>query len=493
MKASKRDLFKVWILGFFISAGLWSFTSCQENKKPSFIIIAADQLSFNSFACDEDKNNKNSGLNILCQESIRFTNAFTTSTQSAAAMGSLLSGTYPFQNTLHRSFDRIKPDQTLIQELFKKNGYRTSFFSGKPTILKKTGLPRGFDLFDDSSFLSQPMYSLSFKEQLRLFQNWQQESADPFFSVIYTSELESLNEGETQLSGLENFDETLGQFFLMLKQNNLWESNYVIVTGLQGKSEYSRPDESRFSNLHSENTNIALFIKPPRQKGDEGINWKIDTSVSLADFAYSLMKTIVPTYTAAQHAEFPIFDFSGFWSKNEIENLPNKPRKIIVETANTWKNNLEIRFGLIFKNYLFLEAETDQLYNKLTDGLETIDLIKVQPEIKEEDIRHLNELRRDIKAKKWVQYQPPVYDWVLSNQAYWSKPNNRSEVFQKEKLRLATQKTFQPLSTLLIYFQNPKLEKDALYEDARRQSYNLSLENIWGLWSGSDEKTWNRN
>jgi hypothetical protein len=493
MKASKRDLFKVWIFAFFVLAGLWSFSSCQEIKKPSFIIIASDQLSFNSFACDEDKYNKNSGLNVLCQESIRFTNAFTTSTQSAAAMGSLLSGTYPFQNSLHRSFDRIKPEQTLIQELFKKNAYRTSFFSGKPTILKKTGLSRGFDYFDDSSFLSQPMYSLSFKEQLRLFQNWQQESADPFFSVLYTSELESLNEGETQLSGLENFDETLGQFFLMLKNNNLWESNYIIVTGLQGKSEYSRPNESRFSNLHSENTNVALFIKPPRQKGDEGINWKIDTSISLADFAYSLMKTIVPTYTTTQHQEFPILDFSAFWSKNEIENLPDKSRKIIIESCNTWKNNLEIRFGLIFKNYLFLESETDQLYNKLTDGLETIDLIKNQQEIKDEDIRHLNEIRREIKAKKWVQYQPPIYDWVLSNRAYWSKPNSRADVFQNEKLRLAAQKKSQPLSTLLIYFQNPKLEKDALYEEARRQSYNLSLENIWGLWSGSDKKEGPRN
>ena len=490
MKASKRDLFKVWIFGFFILAGLWSFSSCQENKKPSFIIIAADQLSFNSFACNEDKNVKDSGLNILCQESIRFTNAFTTSTQSAAAMGSLLSGTYPFQNSLHRSFDRINPDQILIQEMFKKAGYRTSFFSGKPTILRKTGLARGFDIFDDSTVLNQNMYSLNFKNQIYLFENWVQESSESFFSVIYTSELESLNEGETQISGLEHFDETLGQFFIKLKENNLWESNYIIVTGLQGKSEYSRPDESRFSNLHSENTNVALFIKPPRQKGDEGINWKIDTLVNLADFSYSLMKTIEPTYQASQDVQFPIFNFSGFWSKNEIENLPNKPRKLIVETANPWKQSLELRFGLIFKNYLFLESQNNELYNKLTDGLETIDLMKTQEELKEEDLAPLNSIRKNLKARKWTEFQPPVYDWVLSNQAYWSQPNNRSEVFQKEKLRLAKQKKFQPLSTLLVYFQNSKLEKDSLYEEARRQSYNLSLENVWGLWSDGSDKSW---
>ena len=486
MKASKVSLFKVPVIVLLIVTGLWSLTSCQEIKKPSFIIIAADQLSFNSFSCNEDRTTGISGLNTLCQESIRFSNAFTTSTQTAAAMGSLLSGAYPFQHRLHRSFDRINPEQPLLQEFFKSANYRTSFWSGNPAILKKTGLSRGFDVFDDSSFLNQSMYTMNFKEQTILFRNWANESSLPFFSVIYTSELESLNEGETQISSIENFDDKLGLFFNELKAGDLWETNYIVVLGLQGESEYNRPNESAFSNLHSENTNIALFVKPPRQKGDEGINWKIDSAVNLADLGYSLIKTINPLYNAIKDLQFPVWEFSGLWLKNE--NLSVDTRRLIIETTNTWKPQLELRFALIFRNYLFIEANAGEFYNRLTDGLETIDLMKTQSLLTEEDFLSLEKLRQETNAVKWTDYQPPDYKWVISNKEYWSMPNSRRSVFQNEKNRLATSSTSQPLSTLLIYFQDPKIEKDAVYEDARRNSYNLAYENIWGLWN--PQKVW---
>lgn len=481
MKASKVSLLKVWIILLLIFTGLWSFTSCQNIKKPSFIIIAADQLSFNSFSCSEDRSVTISGLNTLCQESIRFTNAYTTSTQSSAAMGSLLSGTYPYQHGLHRSFDRINSEQPLLQEFFKSLNYRTSFWSGNPTILKKTGLSRGFDVFDDSSFLSQVTYSMNFKEQTMLFKNWVAESTTPYFSVIYTSELGSLNKGETQISSIESFDEKLGTFFEELKASGQWESNFIIVLGMQGESEYSRPNESRFSNLHIENTNISLFVKPPNEKKSERLNWKIDKAVNLADLGHSLIRTINHHYLATDDIQFPIRDLSTAWSENE--SMPDQPRKLILETVNTWGRQLEIRFALIFENYLFIESEKNEFYNKLTDELEIIDLIKTQREIKKEDLISLDNIRKDIGAVKWIHYQPHDYHWVLANREYWSKPNSRHLLFQNEKNRLLNKKTSQPLSTILIYFQDPKIEKDALYEEARRNSYNLSLENIWGLWN----------
>ncbi|AGH94756.1 sulfatase-like hydrolase/transferase [Pseudobdellovibrio exovorus] len=482
MKASKRDLLKVWIVISLCTAGLLSLSSCKENKKPSFIIVAADQLSFNAFSCSEEKSDEVSGLNTLCHESIRFSNAFTTSTQTAAAMGSLLTATYPFQHQLHRSFDRLNPDLPTLPELFKTQKYRTAFWSGKPTILKKTGLSRGFDLFDDISFLLQSSYSISFRRQSDLFFNWVEESSAPFFSVIYSSDLDSINEGEEQISGLEKFDESLGLFFERLKEENLWESNYVIVVGLQGKSEYARLNESVYSNLHSEATRVAMFIKPPRQKGDEGINWKFDSPISLADFGYSLAKTVSPQINITSDPQFPVWSFSALWSSNELDSIPNEPRFLLVEAANTWKKSLELRFSLIFKHYLFIEADTNEFYNRLTDGLETINLISTQNEVTADDLRSLRRIRELSNADKWRTYTGSEYKLSQNNREYWAKPNSRASVFDKEASRLKKNKTTNPLSTLLIYFKNPKQEKDALYEEARRHSYNLSLENIWGLW-----------
>ncbi|MBC7421661.1 MAG: sulfatase-like hydrolase/transferase [Bdellovibrio sp.] len=482
---------------------IFSVTGCQTEKKPSILIIAIDRLSFNSFACSDDKSVTNSGLSVLCREALRFTHAYTTSTQSAAAVGSLLTGLYPYQHQLHRSFNRIDYKTTQLQTLAGQNGYRTAFWSGGPSILKKTGLSKDFEVFDDSSFLEKKNYFSNLKYQTDLFLNWSLESKLPYFATIYNSELENLNEGESEISSFEKIDETLAHFFDELKKNNLWENNYIVVTGLQGQSIYSRLRETPFSNLHSENTHVLLFVKPPRQKGDEGVNWKIDSAMTLADLGYSLMKTIAPDFQNPIDLQFPVWDFSQLWlpgdGTSETFNL-NESRHLILESANTWKSHIEARFAVLYKNLIYLEDSKDEVYNVLTDGLETIDLSASQKEFMADNQKELSLVRAQKNLLKWTDFRTAQYDAVLANREYWSKPNARIGVLESE-LKNSDKKAIakNPLSviavqTLLNKDKNieAKLkisaaEKEALFSEARRQSLNLSLENIWGIWSADKE------
>lgn len=474
-----------------IFAGLLSLSSCQDKKPPSYLIIAADRLSFNSFSCNEDRSATLSGLEILCRESVRLTNAYTTSTQSAAALASLLTGTYPYRHSLHRSFDRINPRLPLLSEMFKKKNYRTSFWSAKPTIMRKTGLSRGFDIFDDTSFIGRSHYSVNFNEQTQQFENWMNESHEPYFAVIYNSDLGTLNEGQAQNSPQEIFDERLGAFFNRLKAAGQWEKNYIIVTGLQGQSSYSRPEESDASNLHSENTNVAIFIKPPRQKGDEGIGWKLDSLVSLADIGFSLLKPPQRPEPAAPDLAIGLYDLSQLWSTSSpLKALPDlEQRSILIEATDPWSIEPHLRFAIYSENYLITESDRVNefsVFNRLTDGLETINLSQSQPEQVAKAQLIIQPLRRMTGLKKWNRSASQNEDWVVQNQQYWKEPNRRAELFEAEKRRLQSrQAEAQPLSTLLIFFLNPKIEKGPLYEEARRHSYNLSIENTWGLWDAN--------
>ncbi|MBY0452278.1 MAG: sulfatase-like hydrolase/transferase, partial [Bdellovibrionaceae bacterium] len=130
-------------------------------------MVAVDRLSFNSYSCGEDRNNLNSGFNTLCQESIRYTNTYATSTQSAASLASLLTARYPYEHGIHRNQDRVRAELPQLQEIFKANGYRTAFFSANPNVMRRTGLARGFDLFEDSSFLNQNSYTTRLAEQTK--------------------------------------------------------------------------------------------------------------------------------------------------------------------------------------------------------------------------------------------------------------------------------------------------------------------------------------
>ncbi|MGZ3724614.1 MAG: sulfatase-like hydrolase/transferase [Pseudobdellovibrio sp.] len=483
MKSSTPSFYKL-VQTLALLLGLLSFSACQKKAKPSFIILAVDRLSFNAFSCNEERTTTITGLNTLCQESIRYTNAYTTSTQPAAALASLLTGVYPYQHQLHRSFDRIDPHYPLVTEYFKKMNYRTSFWSASPEIMKKTGLSRGFDIFDDSSFLTQNNFSVNFDDQVKLFKNWVEDSNDPFFSVIHNSDLEVWGDEDTMQAKLDLFNERLGKFIQYLKTENLWEQNYVIVLGLQGRSDYNRPDETQFSNIHSENVNIAFFIKPPRQKGDEGVSLKIDTPSSIVDFGLSLIKLIEPAHESKQNETFPVGDFSNLWVRNQLKGVElNQNRKILLESANTWKENLELRLGLISGNYIYLEGATNTLFNKLTDGLETIDIAKSSPDIEGDNKNSLRLIRQITNTPTWTNYEGDFSNYVKLNKFYWSNATQRDLAFENEKLRLQKDKKSNPLSTLLIYYLNEKKPKDAIYEDARRASYNLSIENMWGLWN----------
>jgi hypothetical protein len=483
-------LLKKLFAAAILALGLLGLCSCQKKNKPSFIIIAVDRLSFNAFSCSDEKNTVQSGLAALCQESIRYSNAYTTSTQSAAAMGSLLSGSYPFNHSLHRSFDRINPDYPLVPEFFKKAGYRTAFWSGGPSILKKTGLARGFDVFDDSSFLTTGTFATPLPEQMKALKAWNDESDEPYLALIYNAELESFSENGSSTQ-IESFDEKLGQVIQKLKSEDMWEKNYVIVTGLQGRSEYNRADENAFTNLHTENINVAFFIKPPRQKGDEGTNLKIDTPSSVADFGYSLIKMADPEYSISPGKNFPVWDYSALWGKNELGGInTGANRKIVVESADTWSQNLSLKFASIAGHYIFIEGGQNKLFNRLNDGLETIDIARSSPDLANECFNDLSELHKKTGSEIWNGPSTEERQLAEINRRYWESPEQRQMLFEYEKKRLAKEKRPHPLSTLLIYFQNVKKEKDTAYDDARRASYNLALENSWGLWNWN--RTWSQ-
>ncbi|MFZ3228797.1 MAG: sulfatase-like hydrolase/transferase [Pseudobdellovibrio sp.] len=511
MSSSKLSLLKVWILITVGATGLWSLGSCQKQKQPSYLIIAIDRLSFNSFACSDEKQSINSGLNVLCKEAIRFTHAYTTSTQSAAAMASLLTGLYPLQHKVHRSFDRLDSSTKMVQTVASQVGYQTYFLSGSPSILKKTGLSAGFDLFEDSSFFEKKSYFLDLKYQSDKFLNLIQDSSDPFFAVIYNAELEALNEGESQISSFEKLDEKLSNLFATLKDRHLWDNNYIIVTGLQGKSDYNRLDETPFSNVNSENTRITLFLKPPRSKGDEGIFWKIDSPINLADLGLSLWTSLIQKKPLNQNileSEFPIFNISSIWN-SQNKNLLLEPRKILIEAADTWSKTLSLRLAILNKNLLFIEDKKNKVYNTLTDGLESINIANQQKEFTDEANANTTSLRQQINFGQWITYKSEWHDWVMLNREYWSKPNERNVLFEKELNRIKNEKKTQPLSIYLVRYliQNKRTDdlkiiqkidfekkspsnklKFVLYETVKQQSLNLALENVWGIWD--TDKKW---
>lgn len=382
MSRSKNLIFtrytKVWGRPFFVTAifiMLFLFqTSCQSDIKKSVLILAFDQLDNERLNCSEDKNDDNSGIALICKEFMRFTHAYTTSLQPAAAIGSILTGQYPYVHGVHRSFDNLNPGVKTTQEAAYDGGYRTGFFAGNPHVLKKTGLSKYFETFDDSAAAQYSNQIIKdFKITSESFLDWQKEDSTPFFAVITNSEIEALNELDTATTNLEKLDEKLFNFISELKSRGIWDKTYVYVVGLRGSNNYNRLNETAFLNLHSENTLVSLLIKPPRMQGDEGISWKNDTPITLADVGYTL-KSFFGSEQPSTLDGFPLLNLSQFY--NEASETIASTRQLLVEAANTWiKSPLQLNFAIISPTLLVIDRKDEtEIFNLATDKFEVVNL-----------------------------------------------------------------------------------------------------------------------
>jgi hypothetical protein len=245
-------------------------------------------------------------------------------------------------------------------------------------------------------------------------------------------------------------------------------------------------NETSYSNLHSENINISFYIKPPRLKGDEGIHLKIDSTSSLVDFGFSLIKLISPETIIKKTDEFAPFDYSNLWSTNRLSSKPefstNPSRPIVVETVETWADILKLRFAVLFGNFIYIEKNGHELFNKLNDGLETIDLKKMNSDVFMQAEAQVSRVRQLAGGQVWDNDATLMSKRFQTSRQYWLNSNNRDPLFESEKKRLDLKEPTSPVSSLLIYYLDTKKPKDALYEEARLVTYNLAFENIWGLW-----------
>lgn len=353
---------------------------CSSQIKESVLIIAVDGLSSTDVSCSQT-DDLSSGFQILCHESVRFTHAFTSSVLSVPALTSVLTGQYPYQHKVrHNSHPAAAPELELTSEIAFNKGYRTSFFSGGAPLLRKSGLQQGFEIFDDNFNPASHSLYRPFIDNVGSLLNWIEEEVkhDAFFSVLYAPDLKYTQVATSNEMGdlrnlsfdsqLEELNENLHFLITRLKKSGRWEKTTFILVGLQGHGQ-NRSQEISPLNLHSENTQVALFIKPTQpKKRDRAINWKVDINVSIADIGMTL-KDILKAPHGKTDSSLPLISLLPY-TQNTSQEWRND-RTLLVESGwAMWKKLGSVRLAFIRDQYLYIHDEKSRLYNTLVDRFE---------------------------------------------------------------------------------------------------------------------------
>lgn len=123
-----RSLF---LATLFTLAGLKLGLSAAE--KPNIILILADDLGYADLGCFGSKTIRTPHLDTLAAEGTKFTSFYVTQAVCSASRAALMTGSYPnrvsMQGALnHTSKEGIHPDEYLLPEMLKNQGYRTGIF-----------------------------------------------------------------------------------------------------------------------------------------------------------------------------------------------------------------------------------------------------------------------------------------------------------------------------------------------------------------------------
>ncbi len=344
------------------------------------VIIAVDSLSVRDISCAQ-KPSSRSGIAILCEDSVRFTHAYTPSVLSVPAMTSLLTGIYPFQHGLHHNGapGLNSTFQTLAEVAIEKK-YRTGFFSGGPPIFRKTGLNQGFEVFDDGFVPNLDRIFKPLKKNIDSFQTWLQQEVkdDPFVAYFYVPDLNFIETqtasvtGETRYrtfeSQFEELDAQLLRLIKILKRKDQWRETLFVLVGLNGRIINPRIDELSALSVHVENTQVSLFIKPPQKIRDSTLHWTIDRNVSLVDVGATLFE-MMGAPLPVSNGNFPIFSLKK--SLFKMNALPPQDRPILMESGwAQWHKMGGLRAAVVDNQDYAVFDFKPKYFNLLTDRLE---------------------------------------------------------------------------------------------------------------------------
>lgn len=366
---------------FFLCITL-SSCNLQDSRKSHIFIFAVDKLDFESVNCLRESSSL-SGFDQICESSVRFTNAYTTSVLSTAAMASLMSGLYPFEHKVHHSIDSMSAEINTHAKQAIRNGYKTFFYSSSPEIMSKNGFNQGFNSFDDSLSKNKPYRNL--EENIKAVKkNLANEVSENSYHLIHVSDL------SRDLSQLENIDFMLGDFFYFLKKNKLWNNSIVVLVGLQGKNSDQEPLQDSISLFKKTATRVSFLFKNAQKQVDQKLKWQIDKTINLADVGRTLLDlyeakesnleiqnkitdSVLKKYQTTFSLKSAIFENKNLEFSNRsflIENFWH-PLQLKKNNISVLRKNANISYSLRQDSQLFIFAEKDMLFNSLMDPLET--------------------------------------------------------------------------------------------------------------------------
>ena len=410
-----------------------SCDTIDNNKKPNFIIIFADDLGYGDLGSYGHPTIKTPNLDQMANEGMRFTQFYVGSSICTPSRAALLTGKLPIRTGMYgqRSVlfpdnaGGLEPDEITIASALKNYDYKTACI-GKWHLghLKKyMPLNHGFDLFygipysNDmrpeskwdyarDNFPSLPFIngrdtlgvSLDQSNFIEMFTQrsidfiYENKNNSFFLYLAHTAPhtpllLKEENKGKSRRGAygdvVEELDRSVGRILQTLKDLNLGEKTFVIFTSDNGPWGWANVDGGSSGLLKGNKGSVyeggyrvpAIAWMPGRiPKGvvPNGLASTLDlfpTIVSMAGGKYEKQSLDGLDITKTILENIPIRSDIHYYRQDTLIALRHKEWKMYIKDPNPWDDELTQRDMPLLYN---IEHDPSEKYNIVKENLEVV-------------------------------------------------------------------------------------------------------------------------
>jgi arylsulfatase A-like enzyme/Flp pilus assembly protein TadD len=347
-------------------------------SRPGIFLITIDTLRADHVHCYGYDRIRTPALDLLAEQGIRFTQAFTPSPITNSSHTSIMTGLLPSSHGVSDFGVPLAAQYPTLAELLTKGGYTTAAFIGAVILDSKIlapGLDRGFEFYDNfpehtttkSRWGRLERRGMEVEERAESWLNthsagehfvWLHfyDPHDPYeppspYSEIYK---DRLYDGEIAYA-----DSALGRFLAYLKKRGWYEGAMIVVVGDHGEGLGEHHEDTHGIFLYDSTTHVPLIVKLPDER-EAGRT--VEAEVQTTD----IMPTILSLLGVAAPANLDGDSLEPF-----LTGVAAAPRTVFGETE------YPLRFGwaplrsIRTEGFKFIEAPKPELYDLRADAGES--------------------------------------------------------------------------------------------------------------------------
>ena len=348
-------------------------------SRPGVFLITIDTLRADHVHCYGYDRIRTPALDLLAEQGIRFTQAFTPSPVTNSSHTSIMTGLLPSSHGVSDFGVPLAPRYPTLAELVKKGGYRTAAFIGAVILDSKNlapGLDRGFEYYDNfpeitttkSRWGRLERRGMEVEQRAESWLNAHPAGAhfvwvhfydphDPYeppapYSEVYK---DRPYDGEIAYA-----DSALGHFLAYLKKQGWYEGAVIVVVGDHGEGLGEHHEDTHGIFLYDSTTHVPLIVKLPEER-DAGRT--VDAQVRTTD----IMPTILGLLGVAVPGSLDGDSLEPFFT-----GLEAAPRTVFGETEYPLQFGWAPLRSIRKERFKFIEAPKPELYDLHADPGESL-------------------------------------------------------------------------------------------------------------------------